>query len=791
MSDHPRPVAAASPARAAAVRPWAAWAWLLVVLAIATHQWHFWRGTPLNTDVLALLPQDERQPEVARATQKLADAAGRRVVVMLGAATDAEARRAAAAWRQGWPATPGWQAMAVDERSIGQAIAFYRPWRDRLLTAAQREQLATQPPEALVGQALAMLHQPGIAARLTDWVADPLGLWPAWWAERGGDTLARPQAGELMLRAEERDWVVLAYDTGRPAFALDGSAVIGDMLAAAEARARAAVPGLRVLKAGVPLHAEAAAVRASQEVNTIGWGSLAAVLLLVWAAFRRLRTLGLVAVSLLVGVAAALSATAWVFGSVHLITLVFGASLVGVAEDFGIHWFASRQAHPGAAPATLMAELLPGLALALGTSVLGYAVLALAPFPGLQQMALFSSVGLVAAFLTVWCWFPRLGGGPVPATAFAQRVAGSLAAWPRWRNRPAAWLLLGLVALPVAAGLARLRANDDIRQLQASPAALVADQRELGRLLGAPSPSQFFLVTAPDADTLLQREEALTRRLHTLRADGRLAGWRALSDWVPSVARQGADAALTARAEAAVLAGVNAQLGESLARPAFAAPALRLEAWLADPASAGARDLWLGDIGAAGRPEQASVVLLRGLHDPATLPALAAAADGLAGVRWVDKAAEVSGLLGRYRQTMSWLLLIGHALVFAALAWRFRAAAWRAWAPAALASLVALGALGALGLPLQLFNILALLLLLGVGVDYGVFLLEHRGDGAAWLAVVLGAASTALSFGLLALSTTPALRAFGLTLGIGLVVVTLLAPMLRLPRSIPLPSPDA
>ncbi|MEY2838699.1 MAG: hypothetical protein RJB60_998, partial [Pseudomonadota bacterium] len=50
----------------------------------------------------------------------------------------------------------------------------------------------------------------------------------------------------------------------------------------------------------------------------------------------------------------------------------------------------------------------------------------------------------------------------------------------------------------------------------------------------------------------------------------------------------------------------------------------------------------------------------------------------------------------------------------------------------------------------------------------------------AWLAVLLGAISTGLSFGLLALSATPALRAFGLTLLIGLVLVCLLAPALRL-----------
>jgi predicted exporter len=101
--------------------------------------------------------------------------------------------------------------------------------------------------------------------------------------------------------------------------------------------------------------------------------------------------------------------------------------------------------------------------------------------------------------------------------------------------------------------------------------------------------------------------------------------------------------------------------------------------------------------------------------------------------------------------------------------------------PTAAASVLALALQGWLGEPLQLSHVLALLLLLGMGVDYGIFLLEHDGDGAAWLAVVLGAASTWLAFGLLALSSTPALHAFGLTLMIGIALVWAASPCLRRP----------
>jgi predicted exporter len=130
---------------------------------------------------------------------------------------------------------------------------------------------------------------------------------------------------------------------------------------------------------------------------------------------------------------------------------------------------------------------------------------------------------------------------------------------------------------------------------------------------------------------------------------------------------------------------------------------------------------------------------------------------------------------------MTGLLLAGVVLVFIVLLVRYRRHAWRALLPTVLAGLLALGVLGWLGQPLQLFNVLALLLLLGVGVDYGIFLIEQGGNSRAWLAVCLGATGTGLSFGLLGLSATPALRAFGLTLLLGVVAAWLLSPLLRLP----------
>ena len=762
--------------------PWrvAALLWFACVLAIVGHQWQFWRAGKLDTDVLALLPVQEQAPEVARAGKLLADGVSRQVVVLVGAPDWAGAQRAAQAWRQALAQS---QAPMQDSGSRGAAqaadsfLSFYGPYRDRLLTPAQRRALEDTPTGTQVQRAMALLMQPG-AGRVADFASDPLGLWQDWLQARAGQSRARPRDGELWVRGEGMDWVVLGYEiTGRP-FAMNGQPQYQPGLTSALEAAQRAVPGARMLTAGLPLHAESAAVRASSEINTIGWGSLAAVLLLAWLAFRRLAPIGLIGVSLLVGVAAGVSVTALVFGQVHLLTLVFGASLVGVAEDYGIHYFAARQGKPWARPRPLMNALLPGLLLALLTSGLAYLALGLAPFPGLRQMAVFSAAGLAAAFLTAVCWFPLLDRQPPRESRFAAFIRDSLRRWPTWRSLPrgrVTWIVLAVLAVAAVAGLLQVRASDDLRAWQGSPRSLMEQQLAVSRLLGTPSVAQFYLVRGATAQEVLEREEALKDRLDGIVARGALAGYAAASDWVPSLKRQQADAKVTQRVETQVLAGVNAALGEKLARPAMQERGLTPEDWLAHPASAAARSLWLGQ----GEGGYLTVVMLHGLHDPALLPQLAAQAQGLPGVRWVDRAGDISSLLGRYRWAMTALLVAGHLLVFAALWARFRAAAWRAWVPTALASVAAVSVQAWLGEPFQLSTILALLLLLGIGVDYGIFLLEHDGDGAAWLAVVLGAASTWLAFGLLALSSTPALHAFGLTLMIGIALVWALSPLLR------------
>ncbi len=597
-----------------------------------------------------------------------------------------------------------------------------------------------------------------MSQRLGDFRDDPLQLFPEFLRERAQATRLRPSGKHLVVGHS----VFLRYQLTGAAFALDGIA----HLATALDEARRSLPSsIEVLAAGVPLFAEAAAVQANAEVSTVGVGSLLAILIIMWLAFRSPRPLLLVVLSVSMGVFSGLSVCVLLFGKVHLMTLVFGAGLVGVAEDYGIHYFASRQAQPGRDRRELLRHLTPGLFLALLTSAAGYVMLAIAPMPGLRQVAVFSSVGLAGAFLTVLAWFPFLDRGEVKPTRFSTVWAATRSKWPSLSGKA---LIIGVLLTSAlsALGISRLVALDDIRALQASPPALIEAQRSIATRIGLPSPAQFFIVRGDTEADRLEREEALAAQLDLLATKGVLTGYDAVSSWVPSPRRQEAQQALFIGVRDTVLTRLADEL-EDAPSPRVASAQLTVEALLATSLGSALRPLWMKD---------ANVVLV---HAPSRerLGELAALSS-LPGVRFVDRTADLSSLMKRWRVGMSELLFAGYAVIFLALFWRFRGRAWRALLPTMVASGLALATVGFLGEPLTLFHILALWLLLGMGVDYGIFLLEHSADGGeAWLAVGLGAVSTLLSFGLLAVSTTPAIHAFGVTMGAGVGLVWLLSPL--------------
>jgi len=772
-------------------------AWLLVVALLLSHNAYLWlvqRVSP-DTDILALLPAARHDDAMQQAFVHMVDSAQQKVVVLVGARDWDSAVKAADAYTAViTPQAALLQPMTSDAAQLQDAwLSTFDHSRALLLTSQQREQLRNAPALQWSQQALATMYGAFGGPKLGAWQDDPFGLFGGWVQERAQETPVRPRDGHLFVESGGRSYVLLLMNLQQSAFSIAAQRQVIPLLDQADRAAKQAVPGIELISAGVILHAAAGSAQANSEMTTIGVGSLLGILLLMWLTFRSFKPIALIALSITIGCLGALSVSWLLFGRLHVLTLVFGASLVGIAQDYAIYFLCMRLGADGQLTSPqLLRRLLPGLGLMLLAALIGYFGMALTPFPGLRQMAVFSVLGLLFAWLTVILWFPLLiQADTLRSTALAERYSRSIGKWPLWRSNRNGYAMLAVFAVFTLAGLMRLQVSDDIRALQKTPQHLIDDQIKLSNLLDAPTPAQFYLVRGNTAETVLQREEQLKQLLQAPIQQKLISGVQAISNWVPSQQQQQADRQLIATtllAPQGPLTAIATAIGETASwqqtlreRILAQSQPLLPEPFLASAAGQPWRQLWLGNIGG----QYASIVALRGLNDYQHIPVLARIAPRIDGVQWVDKVADISSVLTYYRQYMGWALLAAYAAIFVLLSLRYRRAAWRSMAPPALATLATLALFGLCAQPLQLFHVLACLLLLGLGVDYGIFLQEptEHYRRFAWLTVGLSAVSALLSFGLLALSSTPPLHAFGLTMLIGMALIWLISPCFANPVS--------
>lgn len=752
----------------------------------------------IETNLLALLPSTAETRVQLDAVKRFADRSSRELVFVVGTASRDELRATGLAVADTLKESGAFARVEflVDDRYIAAARAE-RDQRSALLATRHREQLERGDLATLERESLRAAYTPLAFTRPFSISDDPLGLASAAFAEElPGTGRARLEGDILVARDETRTWtIVRATSTGDP-YRTETHAKVMEAIKLARTAARKAAPDAEIAGSGVILHAAAAAGKAQDEVATFGGIDLFAVVVLIVLVFRQLRPLVVTLLTIGIATCAAVLMCHFVFGEVHILTLTFGTSLIGVSVDYAMHYFVNRMPSEGHSHPH---NIVPALILGCTTTVAGYLTFLIAPIPGLRQIALFSAAGLATACAIVILLYPH-------TLDWLSRVFRRLRlerdapprAVPRWvarlaavrveslLPRPAAWGLLALIVATAVFGLSRLESRDDVRALQRPPPELVAAEQRVRGLLGVGFDTRFVLVTAPTPDEVLQRLEALDPVLQSLVRGGKIKGSLSVSPSLVSLERQRRDRELLDRAVYSANGALERVMGKlgfdaatiaarrddfHAAREKFLVPAR----WLESPLSAPVRHLWLGQLGTG----HSAVVLLDGNVAPDDVRA---AVETVRGVAYVDQVADISHVLGEYRRIASWLMLVVMTVMLACLLVFYRSgAAVRTAFPAATGLALTLATLGLLHEPVNLFHVLSLLLVLGLGVDYAIILREGRNQQAV-LAVFLSMTTTLISFGLLGFSSVPFVRSIGITVAFG-VAFTFLVALAAKPRT--------
>jgi predicted exporter len=524
------------------------------------------------------------------------------------------------------------------------------------------------------------------------------------------------------------------------------------------------------------------------DASMISTLSTVGVAVLSWLFFRSFLSLGLALVPALVGLLLAMAAGLLIFGSLDGTTIGFGASLIGVTIDYPTHFLILRSLSTrGENPWRLARRLSGSLSMAALTTIASFAGLAITSFRGFRELGVFSLIGVAGALLTSLFLLPDLVPRSRPVPPISARLAATLGAWiPRLRSRRSALALVPIAVLALGAfALPRLSWNDDLSSLGQPDPRLRAEDTRVRERVSSFDGGRFVIAIADEPDAALARNDEVHARLAALVGRGELGGMRSLHDllWSQALQRRNLEAL---RGSPDLAARLDAGFGAAGFRPgAFAPFAQTLAAPSAEPLTlAELRASELGPLASTlvldldGRT--AVITYLRGVRDP---DAIRAALADLPDVHLFDQRSFLNEIAAQFRTRTLLQIVVGSACVLLILIARYRDArrATAAFLPAFLTAILVLSAFALSGTETNLLHAVSLLIVMGMGVDYGIFVVDSVDQpdeiGATLVSCLLCCLTTLLGFGTLALSNHPALRAIGVTTGVGIALSLLLAPL--------------
>lgn len=759
----------------------------------------------LSTDVTNFLPEGSTS-ELADLASRLADSELTRTMIITVGAPDADtavrAARALARRLRDDPQVARLRA-GLDPDQLEEVYRLYFPRRHRFLSSRPEEEIpAMLAPQALRERAAAArrslaLPTSALSERLI--AADPLGAFEGIlrrFRERGPSELETHDGGFVTGRpSDPRRFGVLFLLTRASAFdSVPQSRLLARIDAAFRDVQREVAPGrpgdLVMEMSGANRFAVASEQSMRRDVAVIATTSFLGVAAVFLAFLRSLRFFALAVLPPLAGILTAATATRMAFGRLDGLTMAFGTSLIGVAIDYSIHVLDHHRLEPGSQPREIVQRLRPSLVLGALTTMASFAGLAITSFPGFREIGFFAIVGVGASLvvtLTVLPGFLSPAAADRDAPSLARRVARALGVGMRWlevRRRALALVPLACVVATVAL-LPRLRFEDDLSKLMTLDPSLRAEEDRVRARVGGAEAGRAVFALGDDVESALERNDRVALRLERARQEGAIEDYRSLHALLWS--RDLQDRNLRAlRAVPHLADRVESAFAAEGFRPGALAP-FRAAVEGPPPPPLDAATLRASPLGDLVAPmlldlgdRTAVVTQLGGV---ASLDGLAARLADLDHVLVLDQKSFVNGIYREFRVATLEQIGVGSVLVVLVLALRYRR--WRPALAAFLPSLLVAGTLlavfAAFGVGVNLLHVTSLILVMGMGVDYGIFVVDSAGDArgldATLLSLLLSCLTTVFVFGTLVLSQHGALRAIGSTTGLGIALSFALAPL--------------
>jgi predicted RND superfamily exporter protein len=646
------------------------------------------------------------------------------------------------------------QSRTFVEKVIGPAAMYYLD--DEAFNAA-RERLSREEIFAQIARDRTLLATPGPAAsavsrlvaqdplRLHEFILDRLSSQRPFHTYKNGNAFLSPDAKSLLIRIIGK----------QPPNNLDFSRKLTEDVARAAVTANS--DGLKLEYAGAYAIATQSerAIRRDMIASVIG--SVVLLQLLFVVAYRNAFGLfamafGPVALGILLGFG--------VYGIFWRVltplTAALGAVLAGMGIDYSVQLislYESRRStgdDPRPAATRCALEMAPAVLAAWATSVVGFLAIGSSRVAALRDFAIIGTLGLSGAFICALMILPtvlmltdcrrdarsRLRFG-------ARRLVDGLARHRKgWIFLSLAFLLAGVGS--IASGRASLPFESDLTVMHPNPSPAIEAQEHIARKFGISPDSMTIYLHANSPEDLLVLAYQVSDRLKRANVTG-IVGTFGLDSLLPDPRKLAArKTAVSAEEVNRILADFHAALEENgFSTQAFSGYASFLRALLSNPSPPGLAELTpylriaetiLPASAFAGEPPAEAISFVftdteLGKNRQATDAAIRgvrAALEGLDGATVTGLSVAGHDAERTVRRELPRLILAAIAIVAVYLIVHFRNAgdALLALVPAVFGMAIAGAALGLAGQKLDMVNLVAIPLLVGIDVDYGIFLVN-------------------------------------------------------------------
>lgn len=639
------------------------------------------------------------------------------------------------------------------------------PYRAGFLSDKDRNLLINHQKKQIADQATLEAVNPFSTLGPANLQQDPFYLFPRFVISlKDNVAIENDGNGNLFITNKEEVWTFFQGNLTNSAFSFETQNSISDHL----------IPllddfehkGIQVSTVGAIFHAMAGAKQASKEVSHIGILSLLGIIGLLWLVFRTLALFRIVTVVMLTSVIVGISSALIIFQKIHILSLVFGSSLLGVSVDYAIHYYCKTYQCDEDKHSrdffTILRQLTPALPLAVLSSCLGYVLLVCIPFPGVQQMAIITTAGLLSAFISIYLWGPYLVRTKNRELShLGKKINAVLQDMVNFSHRFNFNKLLIIAMMSVfSVGIVKLHFEDRLQYFQPVNERLKKDEALLKSLISFDNSFQYLSIQHQSLEVMLQKIESIIPELEELKLKKEISGYRSITSLLPSQKRQEENKYLLKTLYQEHLKDFLNKLNivehSDVSFLALNAPLLSFVPALPE----GWRDL----IDEKENMITAKLFLMN-VQDSKTIETFVGKNPG---IKYVNPIGEYSELFSLYRNIImaAIVLVLSMVVVFISLYNNLKMMI-KIMSPIVLSMMFTLGLISCLGFPLTLFHMLGLMLVQCLGIDYAFFL--YWEDKSNFLANALTALTTILSFGFLIFSSSIAVHDFGMAVFIGIL----------------------